>query len=157
MTTLRWLLACSAALACSTVFAQGAASPTTAIGYPDVATARAQVPALPGAEVRTEDGWTLVIIKGDKEHILWSFTPPDDPAYPAAVKRRIYEENGAIMLQRSALCEASGAACEDLKLRFDKLEQGMREYIRQEKAAQREKNARLDQRRKRYAETQYGR
>jgi hypothetical protein len=90
------------------------------IGYPTVAAALAGLHARVGVVFSMKDGWTVA--NDEAAHAIWSFPPPGHPAYPAAVKRSVVEENGAVKLDLRVLCEASKAACDDLVREFQKLD-----------------------------------
>jgi hypothetical protein len=45
---------------------------------------------------------------------LWSFVPEGHPAYPAAVDRKVVQQENDLFIQMSVLCEASKAACDAL-------------------------------------------
>jgi hypothetical protein len=105
---------------------------TSSIGYPSVAAALKDLSSDPRASTRQYDGWTIIEVRetGNRSAI-WSFTPSNHPAHPAAVKRTVHEENGAVMLRTSALCQATKSECDRLMEQFRELEQRMREHIRQ--------------------------
>lgn len=91
----------------------------TEIGYATVAAALAGLRARPGMDISVQQGWTVMNEKAT--NTFWSFAPADHPAYPAAVKRKIVEVNGALTMQMQVLCEATKAACDDLVRSFQKL------------------------------------
>jgi hypothetical protein len=90
------------------------------IGYPNVAAALAGLHARPGVVFSTKDGWTVA--SDQAASAVWSFAPPGHPAYSAAVKRSVVEENGAVRVKMEVLCEASKAACDDLVRTFEQLD-----------------------------------
>lgn len=45
--------------------------------------------AKPGVVVRVEGHWTIA--EERKEFVMWSFAPAGHPAYPAIIKRNLYE------------------------------------------------------------------
>ncbi|MBL6853697.1 MAG: DUF4019 domain-containing protein, partial [Alphaproteobacteria bacterium] len=94
-----------------------AAGPT--IGYPSVAAALAALHAKPGVTFSTQDGWTVA--EDDAEKTLWSFTPPGDVAYPAAVKRHLVEKDGAVYVEMAVQCEAAKPACDNLVRVFSRM------------------------------------
>jgi hypothetical protein len=96
-----------------------AESSTNEIGYPTVAAALAALRGRKDVQISTQAGWT--IISDDATSTLWSFAPEGNPAYPAAVKRHIYQTNQGVMLDMRVHCEASKAACDDLVRSFEAL------------------------------------
>ena len=91
------------------------------IGYPSVAAALEALKARPDAHISVQQGWTIVDINNGKEKTLWSFTPSNHPAYPAAIKRDILEKDGTIFIDMKALCEAKKIDCDALINEFEKL------------------------------------
>ena len=105
---------------------------TSSIGYSTVAAALEELSSDPRANVREQDGWTIIEVReAEKRSAVWSFTPSDHPAHPCAVKRTVYEENGAVMLRTNALCQGTKKECDRLMEQFRELEQRIREHIRQ--------------------------
>jgi hypothetical protein len=100
------------------------------IGYSTVSEALTALTLNPEAVVRVQDGWTIVEVREEKQQSLWSFTPPDHPAHPAALKRTIYEKDGSVMMQTNALCQASKRECDKLMQEFAELERQIRERIK---------------------------
>jgi hypothetical protein len=91
----------------------------SSIGYESVAAALAALKARSDVKMAVYNGWTLASDAAEKA--LWSFTPPTHPAYPAAVKRTVFERNGRALIDVSALCEASKRACDELIAEFPEL------------------------------------
>jgi hypothetical protein len=89
------------------------------IGYPDVAAALAGLHAKPGTIFKDQNGWTVV--QDDDDHAVWSFPPPGNPAYPAAVKRQFVIVNGAMSLKMAVHCEVSKDICDQLVRGFQEL------------------------------------
>lgn len=102
---------------------------TSSIGYASVAEAFEDLKSNPLAEVREQDGWTVVSMQDGEERSIWSFTPPGHPAHPAAVKRPIYEQDGAVRMRTNALCQASKLECDRLMEEFAELERKIREHM----------------------------
>jgi hypothetical protein len=75
----------------------------------------------PKATFRVDDGWTIVTTQVGADTILWSFTPTSHPAYPAAVRRTVREENGVVHIDMEVLCESTQAHCDALALEFRQL------------------------------------
>ncbi|HWE45190.1 MAG TPA: DUF4019 domain-containing protein [Caulobacteraceae bacterium] len=89
------------------------------IGYPNVDAALKDLHARPGVVISTDHGWTIATDEATRT--FWSFPPPGHPAYPAAVKRWLVDDNGAVVLKMEILCQASKAACDDLVRSFQQL------------------------------------
>jgi hypothetical protein len=100
-------------------FAQG----ERGIGYPTVAAALEALKARSDVRISVQGGWTIVDDR--PANTIWSFTPPDHPAHPAAVKRAVVSRDGAIGVNTSALCQASKAACDKLMEEFRELNERM--------------------------------
>ena len=63
----------------------------------------------------TPDGWQLVYQNTDGNMVVWSFVPPNDPAYPAVVRREVRADRQQASISMSGLCEArKEAACDAL-------------------------------------------
>lgn len=85
------------------------------IGYPSVAAARAALAAQPGTEQVEEAGWTHIDLPAATGGVTrWSFVAPDQPAYPAVVRRDIVPRDGEPTLIVRFLCEGPRAACDAL-------------------------------------------
>lgn len=83
------------------------------IGYPTVETALQALKSSGANKISvTPDDWTIV--SEGARGPLWSFTPNKHPAHPAAVKRTPAERNGSIVIEMSALCQASKSVCDGL-------------------------------------------
>ena len=73
--------------------------------------------AKPDVVFREDSGW---ILAEDLEALtMWSFPPPDYPAYPAAIKRQLVEGNDGISMQTAVHCEGSKKACDDLVRKYE--------------------------------------
>lgn len=89
------------------------------IGYPSVAAAMQSLRARPDVKIFMQSGWTMA---EDRANLtLWSFPPKGDPAYPAAVKRKVVQGVGGISVNLKVLCGGTRAACEKLVEVFTKL------------------------------------
>ncbi|HET9159326.1 MAG TPA: DUF4019 domain-containing protein [Caulobacteraceae bacterium] len=103
----------------------------TDIGYPNVAAALAALKAKPGAKVETQNGWT--VIADEAAATFWSFPPQGNPAYPAAVRRELYRQDGEVRMKTSIACEASKAACDGLVRDFENLNAQMAAELNKKK------------------------
>lgn len=99
----------------------------SSIGYPSVAEALSSLQAREDVFISVEDGWTIITEPGGLT--IWSFSPPDQPAYPAVAKRVFYQDEGAWYIKMDVRCEASKTACDQLQQDFDELNERMREAI----------------------------
>lgn len=111
------------------------ATPTVAsdddgFGYASVAAARTALRENPDAKFREERGWTVVNVSEAGKTSIWSFAPPEHPAYPVAVKRTIFEQNGSIVMVTHAKCESDKASCDQLMDEFRELERQIKEQMR---------------------------
>jgi hypothetical protein len=83
--------------------------------------------AKPGVSITQQDGWTIA---EDRENdTVWSFTPSDHPAHPAAIKRALVKTGDTISLVMSAKCGASKAACDKLIDEFRAMNERVRENL----------------------------
>ena len=98
---------------------------SSSIGYPTVAAALEALRSHSGSTVSLQGGWTIISVTS--EQTLWSFTPANHPAHPAAVKRKVVERDGAVGFHMTALCQAEKAACDRLIEEFQQLNDRVRE------------------------------
>lgn len=91
------------------------------IGYDSVGEAYEALRKDPGTEVTVQKGWPLAsqIVNGNR--VLWTFTPKDHAAFPAAIRREIAEKDGALVIEMTTLCEAAKADCDRLIEDFESL------------------------------------
>ena len=97
------------------------------IGYPSVADALSALQAREDVNISVEGGWTIITEPGGLT--IWSFSPPDQPAYPAVAKRVLYQEAGAWFIKMDVRCEAEKSACDQLQRDFEALNESMREAM----------------------------
>ena len=101
--------------------------PTSSIGYSSVAAALESVRTKPGVSVSVQSGWTVI---EDRTNLtIWSFTPSNHPAHPAAFRRTITEKDGAFFVQTDGLCEATKPACDKLMAEFQELNDKVRDAL----------------------------
>jgi hypothetical protein len=96
-----------------------AESKVSTIGFRNTAEALAALHKSPGVEFSVVDEWTVANERATG--VVWSFPPPGHPAYPAAVRRQVVEENGVVSLKMDVVCEATKAACDELVRSFQAL------------------------------------
>jgi hypothetical protein len=97
-----------------------AAQGRNAIGYPSVAAALADLKAKKGADIRVQDGWTIIDDKA--AHATWAFVPAGHPAYPALVKRSSVTRGDAAGVEMTSRCHAGKTTCDKLIAEFEKLD-----------------------------------
>jgi hypothetical protein len=118
------LLLLTAVTGCLSISAAALAQPGESgqgIGYPSVAAALAALKARSDVNISVKEGWTIV--NDPAEKALWSFTPSNHPAHPAAVKRATVERDGQVFINMRALCQAEKSACDKLIAEFQELNQ----------------------------------
>jgi hypothetical protein len=98
------------------------------IGFPTVAAALEALKGRNDVRISNQGGWTIV--EDRSANTFWSFTPPNHPAHPAAIKRIIVSDDRGIAIQMSALCQASKAACDKLIAEFKDLNERLKESLR---------------------------
>jgi hypothetical protein len=106
--------------------AQQGGDQSSDIGYPTVAAALEGLRAA-GLTPSVQSGWTIFEDKGTLS--VWSFAPPDDPAYPSAVRRTVVTKDSATFVNMQVHCEAVKAACDRLVERFNQLNRRVREQL----------------------------
>jgi hypothetical protein len=106
---------------------------TSGSEYPTVASALDGLRAKNGVQISVQSGWT--VINDPSTLSLWSFTPPGHPAHPAAIHRKVIQENGNIYVQMNVMCEAAKPACDALVAEFEKLNRQMTEDLKRRKMA----------------------
>lgn len=82
------------------------------IGYPSVAVALDALKARNDVAISVQGGWTIV--SEEAPPVIWSFSPADHPAHPAAVRRAIVSKGGNVYVEMTALCQSTKAACDKL-------------------------------------------
>jgi hypothetical protein len=101
------------------------------IGFQTVAAALAALRENTAARATVEGGWTGFYLEEAGNPVVWSFTPPDHPAHPAAVKRTlILSGDTAIKINLEVLCEATKASCDSLVEQFREHDKAIVESVR---------------------------
>ncbi|HEY2444939.1 MAG TPA: DUF4019 domain-containing protein [Rhizomicrobium sp.] len=98
------------------------------IGYPSVDAALTALHSKAGVVFTTVNGWTVA--NDAAAQAIWSFPPPNNQAFPAAVKRQLVVRHGATYIEMAVHCDASKSACDDLVRSFEKLNAEMEERLR---------------------------
>lgn len=150
----RWSgLLCGLALASAQTVptAQAQATATDNLSPAAAADTAALRPALPWTRVdaalqalRARDGQgTVVVHDGEGWTIVteplaaarWSFTPVGHEAHPAVVRRTIQRQaDGRTDVRTELLCEGTADACERLRIRFEQLDERIRQASRGRRA-----------------------
>ena len=107
-----------------------AESESSSIRYESVEAALNSLKRDPNSSVTIHDDWTIIENSENGSMALWSFTPPSHPAHPAAIKRATIEEDGAVYIQMTALCEATKNECDKLIEQFSALNDQIRESMK---------------------------
>ena len=118
-------LTCILALASALPLASAQPAPLresdhSSIEYPSPGAAYRALRADPGVTFETRDGW--VVARDKAKRVVWTFSPKDDPAFPAVVKRAVVERDGQVMVHTGVLCGASKAVCDDFVRKFMRLD-----------------------------------
>lgn len=93
------------------------------IGYATPAEALAALRSNPAVTVREQGGWTVA--EDSANRTLWSFPPPEHPAYPSAVRRQLWSGPDGTSIDLDVICGASKEACDDLVRAFQALNERM--------------------------------
>jgi hypothetical protein len=124
------------------------------IGYPTVAAALEALKARSDVSISVQGGWTII---NDKDgRTFWSFTPPDHAAHPAAVRRQLVEQNGAISIKMTALCQAGKAVCDQLIEDFKAMNARMAEQLAPKWQGSSEQKARVEAQSRKYFSLKQG-
>ena len=86
------------------------------IEYETVADAVEALSQKDGVLWHEENGWPIAV--EEAELAVWSFSPPEYPAYPAVVKRQAIARGAGSTIVMSVLCEAEKDACDQLVRTF---------------------------------------
>ena len=88
------------------------------IGYATVQEAFDALVAGPSAVQSEYEGWTSFNQKVEGKYIIWSFTPPDHPVHPTAVRREIANNDGDVSISMAVMCHSSRFDCDQLIEQF---------------------------------------
>jgi hypothetical protein len=103
----------------------------TAAPAPEYRTAAAAFEALHAkgrVKISTESGWT--VIEDQSTLSVWSFTPPEHPAFPAAIHRQVVQDGNDLFVKMDVLCEAPKSACDTMVAEFQKLNRRVRDDVK---------------------------
>ncbi len=104
-----------------------AAAQPDGIGYPSPAMALEALKARGDVTLSAENGWTIADDKAN--HTLWSFTLPEHPAHPSAVRRTVVVENGQVSIRMNTLCQAAKPACDTMVEEFRKVNAALQQSL----------------------------
>ena len=108
-----FLLAATLLPLCGPVLATDAANDLRSVRQ-----AYAALEARPAAVAYVANGWSVFSDDSAGKHMLWSFAPPGDPAYPAVVRREVLMKNGLPTVITRFVCEGQRQSCERLYARL---------------------------------------
>ncbi len=118
----RFAVGAVALLFSAAALAQQAGLPEVAgssVGYPTPNAALLALRSRPDVKFSTYNRWTIATDRADLA--VWSFPPPDHPASPAVVKRKVYQVNNEAGVRTSVLCGGTKPVCDKLVLDFQTL------------------------------------
>ena len=103
------------------------------IDYVSASDAYSGLRAKPGVQFEVREGWTFA--HDTAKRAVWSFAPQADPAFPAAVERRLVEIDGKVTTHTRVFCEANKPVCDDFVRRFTRLDEAMAQAAQPAQAA----------------------
>jgi len=106
--------------------------PASTMPYETVEQVFDAMEANPDAARTDYGGWIVYNIANDGSYTLWSITPEDHPANPAAVRRDIVSRNGELTINMEVLCQAEKPDCEGLVESFRELNDGIKSRFKSE-------------------------
>ncbi len=75
-------------------------------------------------EIGVQKKW--LVIRDNPNKAIWTFAPPDHPAYPAVIKRMVSNKDGNEKMETSALCQAKREACDAMMKDVRAMDEKMR-------------------------------
>jgi len=115
-------------VAAITLAATNIALSDTPLVYKSATATLADMRAKTGVKTYEKSGWT--IIEDRSTMSVWSFTPSNHPAHPAAIQRSVVKDGDNIFVQMKVLCESSKSACDAMVVEFQHLDQKVREDLK---------------------------
>lgn len=97
------------------------------LAYPTVDAALAALRARSDVTITVQDGWTIADDKTN--NALWSFAPPDHPAYPALVRRVIVRDGDRAAIDMATLCQGPQPACDQLQAEFQRANAALQQAL----------------------------
>ena len=73
------------------------------------------------ANTRYQEGWTIISLIENNNHVSWFFSPKIHAAYPAVIKKSIASKGNGLETKIVTLCEAAKPECEKLLKQFKKI------------------------------------
>ena len=70
------------------------------------------------SKISQHDGWSIVSLIENGNHVFWFFAPKENAAHPAVVKKTITVKDGSSEAVILTLCEAPKKKCDDLIRQF---------------------------------------
>ena len=96
------------------------------IGFATVEQAYKALESDPNATITEYEGWVIFNQNGDGSYVLWSFTPDQHPAHPAAIRREITKKGDEILINMNALCESGKFECDQLIDEFKRINEAIK-------------------------------
>ena len=88
------------------------------INHPSVSNTLKMLKKQPSSIISQQGGWTIISLIENGNHVLWFFSPEENAAYPAVIKKTIIKKNGGIETIITTQCEAPKAKCDALIKQF---------------------------------------
>ena len=101
--------------------------PSKGIGFPTPQAALDALRKRTDVDIKVQNKW--LVIRDGASKAIWTFAPPDHPAYPAVIKRVIVQTDNHERIETSALCQAKRAACDQLMKEMRLVDEKMRESV----------------------------
>ena len=70
------------------------------------------------SKISQQDGWSIVSLIENGNHVFWFFAPKENAAHPAVAKKTVSVKDGSSETVILTLCEAPKQKCEDLIRQF---------------------------------------
>ena len=90
----------------------------SAVDYSSVSEALEKLKKHPSSKISQQDGWLIVSLIENGNHVFWFFAPKEHAAHPAVMKKTITVKDGGIETVILTLCEAPKQKCDDLIKQF---------------------------------------
>ncbi|MFV9615074.1 MAG: hypothetical protein ACNYZG_03910 [Gammaproteobacteria bacterium] len=88
------------------------------IDYSSVSETLEKLKKHPSSKISKQDGWLIVSLIENGNHVHWFFAPKENAAHPAVVKKTITVKDGSRETVILTLCEAPKQTCDDLIKQF---------------------------------------
>lgn len=90
----------------------------SSINHPSVSTTLEMLKKQPSSIISQQGGWTIISLIENGKHVFWFFSPEENAAYPAVIKKTIIKKDGGIETIITTQCEAPKAKCDTLIKQF---------------------------------------